>query len=86
MRSHRKIILIITILTAGGSVGYKSWYGHHLQSESFRREMESELSAFFELPCELGGIRGRTFASRVFENVVIYLPDRRDKVLSCPCG
>ncbi|MFQ5411937.1 MAG: hypothetical protein ACE5EC_06555 [Phycisphaerae bacterium] len=83
MRPHRKIILALTILLAGGSLGFTATYAVRLHSEAYRVEVERDLGAFFELPCELGRVRGRTFDSRAFEDLVIYLPDRRDKVFSC---
>lgn len=83
MRPHRKFLLALTILLAGGSLGLTAAYGFRLRSRSYRHEVERELSAFFELPCEVARIRGRTFSSRAFEGVKIYLHDRRDQVFSC---
>ena len=83
MRPHRRILLALTILLAGGSLGLTAAYGLRLRSQSYRRDVERELSAFFELPCEVTRIRGRTFSSRAFEGVKIYLPDRRDQIFSC---
>jgi len=64
-------------------LGFTTAYGLWIGSDSHRRQVEEELTAFFELPCEVGGIRPRTFDSRAFEDVVIYLRDRRDRVFSC---
>ncbi len=83
MNAQRKIILFATIVLAGGSLAATSVYAVRLHSDSYRREVELDLSLFFDLPCEVGRIRGRTFSSRSFEEVRIYLPDRRDRVFSC---
>ncbi len=83
MRPHRKAILILAIILTGGSLGFTTVYGLRIGSDSHRRQVEQELTAFFELPCEVGGISARTFTSRAFEDVVIYLKDRRDKVFLC---
>lgn len=83
MRPHRKIILALTVLLAGGSLGFTASYAVRLHSEAYRVEVERDLGAFFELPCEVGRVRGRTFDSRAFEDLVIFLPDRRDQVFSC---
>lgn len=83
MLPHRKIILMLTIVLCGGSVISTAYYAHHLGSNAYRLETEAGLTDFFELPSEVGRIRGVTFSSRAFEDVVIYLPDQRDRVFSC---
>jgi len=83
MQPHRKIILALTLLLAGGSLSFTAAYGLRLRSDAYRHEVEAELSSFFNLPSEIGRIRGRTFSSRAFEDVTVHLPDRRDRVFSC---
>ncbi len=83
MRPHRQAILILAIILTGGSLGFTTYYGWWIGSDSHRRQVEREMTAFFELPCEVGGIAARTFSSRAFEDVVIYLRDRRDRVFFC---
>lgn len=83
MRPHRKAILILAVILTGGSLGFTAAYGLWIGSDRHRRQVEEELTAFFELPCQVGGISARTFDSRAFEDVVIYLKDRRDKVFFC---
>ncbi len=83
MNTQRKIILLVTVVLAGGSLAATSVYALRLHSDAYRREIERYLSLFFDLPCEVARIRGRTFSSRAFEDVQIYLPDRRDRVFSC---
>lgn len=73
----------MAVLVAGGSMAFTTGYAVHLRSEGYRRDMEAELSAFFNLPCEVKSIRGETFSSRAFEHVAIHLPDRRDRLFTC---
>ena len=82
MPLHRRILLL-SIVLVGGSLGATGYYGLHLRSEAYRAEVEADLSAYFELPCDLGRIRGHTFDSRAFEDVAIWLADRRDRVFFC---
>lgn len=83
MPVQRRLILGLVVFVAGGSVAVTAGYAIHLRSERHRLGVEAELTEFFHLPCEVGQIRGSTFSSRRFENVVIHLPDRRDQVFSC---
>ncbi|MFH1418764.1 MAG: hypothetical protein ABII12_10840 [Planctomycetota bacterium] len=83
MAPHRKLLLALTVLLVGGSLSWTAAYGLHLRSEANRVEVEGNLSAFFELPCNVGRIRGDTFTSRAFEDVEVWLPDRRDRVFHC---
>lgn len=83
MAPHRKILLGLSIVLVGGSLTWTAAYGLHLRSASYRREVEANLTRFFELPCDVGRIHGRTFSSRAFDDVDIWLPDRRDRVFYC---
>ncbi len=74
---------MFVMLLVGGSLTWTAGYGLHLRSEAYRKEVEADLTDFFELPSEVGRIRGRTFSSRAFEDVVVWLPDRRDRVFHC---
>ncbi|MBN2560922.1 MAG: hypothetical protein JXQ75_08330 [Phycisphaerae bacterium] len=83
MPIHRKLLLLLAVLLVGGSLGLTARYGLRIRSHSYRVDVEQGLSEFFELPCDVGQIRGYTFESRAFENVDIWLPDRRERVFSC---
>ncbi len=82
MRHYREVLTGAVLLVIGGGLGATSWYGWSLHSESYRRKVERNLTAFFELPCDVGRVRGHTFESRRFDDVRIWLPDRRDCVFS----
>lgn len=79
----RRLLLMVTIALVVGSLGLTSYYGLHLRSESYRKEVNSALDDFFQLPCEVEQIRGHTFESRAFEQVAVWLPDRRSRVFFC---
>lgn len=83
MLLHRRILLVLVIVAVGGSLSWTAGYGLHLRSESYRRETADDLTAYFELPCDVGAIRGHTFSSRSFEDVTLWLPNRRDRVFHC---
>jgi hypothetical protein len=79
----RKSLLLLSIVLVGGSLATTTGYGLRLRSASYRRQVSEDLSRFFEMPCEVGRISGRTFSSRAFDDVNIWLPDRRDRVFFC---
>jgi hypothetical protein len=58
-------------------------YGMRLRSDGYRQKMEATLSAFFDLPCDIGAIRPLTFSSRAFYDVALWLEDRRAVVFRC---
>lgn len=83
MPLQRRILLALSVLLVGGSLTWTTGYAIHLRSDSYRKSVEADLSNFFELPCEVGRIRGLTFSSRSFQDVAIWLPGRRDQIFSC---
>lgn len=70
---------LITALV-GGTAGY----GLRFRTDTYRRDLEQRLSLFFQLPTEVGRVEPHTLHSRVFRDVRIWLPDRRDRVFDCP--
>lgn len=56
------------------SAGY-AWY---LRSAAHRRSCADELSTRLGLPSEIGAIQPLSFRAREFQNIRVYLPDRRD--------
>jgi hypothetical protein len=83
MLPHRKIMLVLCIVLVGGSLSVTAGYAIHQRSDGYRLDVERRLSEFFELPCDIGRIRGHTFSSRLFGDVAVWLPGRRDRVFSC---
>ncbi|MFQ5424156.1 MAG: hypothetical protein ACE5F9_09270 [Phycisphaerae bacterium] len=83
MRPHRLVLLLISVVVVGGSLGLSAGYGLYHRSDAYRHRVEADLSEFFEMPCDVGRIRPRSFSGRDFENVTLWLPDRRDRVFFC---
>jgi len=83
MLRHRRWLLVASIVLVGGSLAATAGYGFHLRGDRYRRHMEESLSAFFDLPCDIHRIRPQTFASRLFEDVTVWLHDRRAEVFRC---
>lgn len=83
MLPSRRLLLILTCLTVGGSLVGTTLYGLRLRSDGYRLRMQRDLSRFFDLPCDIGRIRPLTFSSRAFDDVVIWLADRRAEVFRC---
>lgn len=83
MQTRRKVLALLAAILVGGSLAWTTGYGLRLRSDSHRKRVEDRLTQFFQLPCAVGRIRGHTFASRMFNDVEVWLPDRRDRVFSC---
>ena len=85
MRPHRKYLLLATILLVGGSVGWTAWQGIRIRTAWFHNKVVKDLDNFFDMPCEVGRIEPLTFSSRAFNDIHVWLPDRREQtpVFSC---
>lgn len=83
MRTYRKLVLLAAILIVGGSIGGTSWYACRMHSVAYRQEAERDVTAFLAMPATIGDIRGRTFDSRDFVDVVVRLPNDGDVVFRC---
>ena len=65
-----------------GTLGYAAYF----RSDCYRRRTAARLARFFQLPVEIGRVEPYTFHGRVFRDVSIWLPDRRDRVFFCPAA
>lgn len=83
MRTYRKLIILAAALIVVGSIGGTSWYACRMHSVAYRQEVERDVTAFFAMPATIGDVRGRTFDSRDFVNVVVRLPNDGDVVFKC---
>ncbi len=83
MLRRRRLLLAGVVLVVAGSLGATAGYGLHLGSKRYIRRTQAQLSAFFELPCDIGGVAPLTFSSRLFSDVAVWLPDRRAPVFRC---
>lgn len=83
MLPHRRWLFLLSLLLVGGSLVATSGYAFHIHSDRYRRNIERDLHAFFELPTDIGRIRPLSFSSRLFEGVKVWLHDRRGPVFQC---
>lgn len=81
MTARERLILAAGVAIAlGGILATCAGYGLYYRSDAYRRYVERELTAFFSLPVEIGRIEPHTLHSRVFRDIRLWLPDRRDRV------
>lgn len=79
----RYLVLALVALVVLGSLamtGGSAWY---LRSEAYRRSCADNLSRALELPADIGRVVPRSRTTREYQSVVVWLPDRRDRALSC---
>ncbi len=79
---------LIQAAAATAAVSLLLWgtaaYGLYFRTATYRHRVEAELTDFFQLPTEVGRVEPHTLRSRVFRDVRIWLPGRRDRVFDCP--
>lgn len=83
MRKHRRYLFLFCWLVVGGSLAATLAYGWRLRSDGYRRHVEERLSRLLEMPCEIGTVRPLTFSSRAFDDVSVWLPNRRAQIFRC---
>lgn len=83
MRTYRKLILLACVLIVVGSIGGTAWFACRLHGTAYRQQVERDVTAFFAMPTSISKVRGRTFDSRDFLNVVVRLPSSDDVVFRC---
>lgn len=72
--------LAVVFAASVGTTGGIAWY---LRSDSYRNYCSKSLSETLVLPSEIGGVTPRSSRSRQFDDVRVFLPDRRDQVFHC---
>ena len=80
----RAVLAAAMTSAATAVVGGTLAYALYFRTDAYRRDVEARLTDFFQLPTEVGRIEPHTFRSRVFRDVRIWLPDRRDGIFTCP--
>jgi len=83
MRLVRVLALVLLFLVMYGTLAGSAAYAWYLRSAAYRQYCAKYLSQRLELPADIGRIQPRSFATREFDNVVVWLPDRRGRALSC---
>jgi len=72
-------LMLVCVGTLGGTAGY-AWY---LRSGLYRNYCAARLEATLGLPADVGGVVPRSRLAREFRDVVVWLPQRRDRALHC---
>ncbi len=66
-----------------GSLGVTAGYGWYLRSDRYRRACATALSESLGLPSEIGAVVPRSRHARQFNDITVWLPERRDEVFIC---
>ncbi len=83
LSARQWILAVLTVGLVAGSLAATIGYALYLRSDWYRTSVERELSAFFQLPSEVGSVVPLSTTSREFRNVAVWLPDRRARVFQC---
>lgn len=72
-------------LTGGlaGSLTVTARHAWRLHSDDYRRDCERTLSESLRLPSQIGRVVPRSRSARQFDDVVVWLPQRRGRALTC---
>lgn len=83
MRTTRPMALALLALATLGSLAVTGGYAWHLRSDRYRNSCAQALSRALGLPAEIGRIVPRSRRCREFQQVRIWLPERRDEAAFC---
>jgi len=83
MLLHRKVLLAVTVVVAGGSFYATLGYGVYLHSDYYRTMKERDLARFLELPASIGEVKPQNYYQADFLDICVWLPGRRGEVFHC---
>jgi hypothetical protein len=83
MRPAQGITFALVTLLVVGSLGANLGYAWYLRSDRYRKNCASYLSRTLGLPSDIGAVVPRSLEARQFNDVAVWLPDRRDRALTC---
>lgn len=83
MASARRLAAGALILVMTASLVYTAGSVWYVRSDAYRQECARTLSANLALPCDIGAVVPRSWSSREYRDVVVWLPERRDHALTC---
>ncbi len=83
MRRRRLILLAIVAVLMFGSLGVVGGYAWYLRGDGYRERCAAALTESLHLPSEIGSVVPRGRSRREFRDVVVWLPERRGRALSC---
>lgn len=82
IRAKFATMFLLVTLTVG-SLATTGGYAWYLRSAAFRTTCTEYLAKRLSLPCEIGRVVPLSRRSREFRNVVVWLPERRGRALTC---
>ena len=83
MPGRRWILLSLAAVLTLGSLLTSGGYAWYLGSDLNRRRCAAALSEALSLPADIGGVVPRSRIARQFDDVIVWLPERRGKALTC---
>lgn len=83
MPPRRVILLTIVAVLMFGSFAIIGGYAWYLRGPVYRERCAANLAATLRLPSDIGGVVPRSRRLREFRDVVVWLPERRGRALTC---
>jgi len=77
------VALAILVVGLGGSLSGSLGYAWYLRSAAYRDYCATQLSSALGLPSDIGRIVPRSWTTREFDDVAVWLPERRGQALFC---
>jgi hypothetical protein len=77
------IALVIVAVVMFGSLAATGGYALFLRSNGYRSKCAASLTGVIGLPSEIGRVVPRSRSSSEFEDVIVWLPGKRGRALSC---
>lgn len=83
MLPHRKALLIGSMVLVVGTLSATLGYAFHLRSDSYRRQLEQDLSDRLRMRLSIGDVSPLTLASRRLTDIRLWRQDREIEVFRC---
>ena len=83
MATRRWMLLTLVAVLTLGSLAVTGGYAWYLHSDLYRRQCSAALSESLSLPADIGRVVPRSRNSREFDDVIVWLPERRGEALTC---
>ena len=80
MLRRRWLLLWLLLIGVGGTLSATLGYGLYLRSGWYARRVAGRLTAFFDLPTEVGSILPLDLYGRELRDVQVWLPEKRGRV------
>jgi hypothetical protein len=83
MQTVRVALVAVCGVVLAGSLGTTAGYAWYLRSDGYRLACAVALSESLGLPSDIGGVEPRSRRARQFNDIVVWLPERRDEAFMC---